>query len=80
MYTTLISKKITELKNINNSVMKRVTIWEKNATEIVEKDFQNAIRSIMMSTPLNKNTNKNDKKISSGISESIELNNLLIKY
>jgi len=33
-----------------------------------------------MSTPLNKNTNKNDKKISSGISESIELNNLLIKY
>jgi len=26
MYTTLISKKITELKNINDGVMKRVTI------------------------------------------------------
>jgi hypothetical protein len=79
--TIQLSRKIAELTTANDAVTKGITLTDKvNHTEIEKKEFQSAIRPIMMLTPLNKNTNKNDSKISSGIIENVQLNNQLIEY
>ncbi len=75
------SKKITDFSIINEKIIKGIALIDKfQHTEIEKNEFQSAIRPIMMLTPLNKNTKKNDIKISSGIIENIEFNNQLIEY
>ena len=79
--TIQLSKKIKDFSSVNENVIKGITLIDKfQHTEIEKNEFQSAIRPIMMLTPLNKNTKKNDIKISSGIIENIEFNNQLIEY
>ena len=45
-----------------------------------KKIFVNAIHDLLKLTPINKNVNRHDIKISEGIISNIEIKNLLIKY
>jgi hypothetical protein len=79
--TLQLSRKIDNFKSLNESVLKGVLLLDKTAhTDSEKKDFQNAIIRLQVLTPLYKNTNKNDSKISSGIIENNELNKLLLEY
>jgi len=79
--TIQLSKKIADFSSVNENVIKGIALIDKvQHTEIEKNEFQSAIRPIMMLTPINKNTKKNDIKISSGIIENIEFNNQLIEY
>jgi hypothetical protein len=79
--TLQLSRKIDNFKSLNESVLKGVLLLDKTAhTDSEKKDFQNAIIRLQVLTPLYKNTNKNDSKISSGIIENNELNKLLSEY
>jgi hypothetical protein len=79
--TVQLSRKIDNFKSLNESVLKGVRLLDKTEhTDSEKKDFQNAIIRLQVLTPLYKNTNKNDSKISSGIIENNELNKLLLEY
>ena len=79
--TLQLSRKIDNFKRLNESVLKGVLLLKKTEhTDSEKKDFQNAIVRLQVLTPLYKNTNKNDSKISSGIIENNELNKLLSEY
>ena len=79
--TIQLSKKIDDFSSVNENVIKGIALIDKfQHTEIEKNEFQSAIRPIMMLTPINKNTKKNDIKISTGIIENIEFNNQLIEY
>jgi len=79
--TIQLSRKIDNFKRLNESVLKGVLLLNKTEhTDSEKKDFQNAIERLQVLTPLYKNTNKNDSKISSGIIENNELNKLLSEY
>jgi|GEM_PF-3548463 len=83
--TIQLSKKIDNFKRLNESVLKGVLLLNKtehtdSENDSEKKDFQNAIERLQVLTPLYKNTNKNDSKISSGIIENNELNKLLSEY
>ena len=74
--TIQLSKKIADFSSVNENVIKGIALIDKvQHSEIEKNEFQSAIRPIMMLTPINKNK-KNDIKISSGIIENIEFNNL----
>ena len=79
--TVQLSRKIDNFKSLNESVLKGVLLLDKTEhTDSEKKDFQKAIVRLQVLTPLYKNTNKNDSKISSGLIENNELNKLLSEY
>jgi hypothetical protein len=79
--TLQLSAKIKSFKNVNETVFKGMLLLEKtHHTEIEKNDFEMAMNRTRVLTPLNKNTNRNDNKISSGIIANNELNNLLLEY
>ena len=79
--TLLLSNKIVAFEKINESISKGILLLNKNThSDLETSNFENAISRIMVLTPLNKNTNKNNSKISNGIIEDVNLNNLIMEY
>jgi len=79
--TLQFSRKIDNFNSLNESVLKGVLLLDKTEhTDSEKEDFQKAIGRLQVLTPLYKNTNKNDSKISSGLIENNELNKLLSEY
>tara|TARA_R110002072_G_scaffold43039_4_gene121134 strand:+ start:3625 stop:4143 length:519 start_codon:yes stop_codon:yes gene_type:complete len=79
--TLLLSTKIVEFEKVNESVSKGILLLNKKTHSDLETiNFEHAISRIMVLTPLNKNTNKNNTKISNGIIDDVNLNNLIMEY
>ena len=79
--TLLLSNKIVEFEKVNESISKGILLLNKKKHSDLETSiFEKAISRIMVLTPLNKNTNKNNSKISNGIIEDVNLNNLIMEY
>ena len=79
--TLLLSNKIVVFEKINESISKGILLLNKKThSDIETSNFENAISRIMILTPLNKNTNKNNSKISNGIIDDVNLNNLIMEY
>lgn len=79
--TLLLSTKIVEFEKVNESVSKGILLLNKKTHSDLETiNFEHAISRIMVLTPLNKNTNKNNTKISNGIIDDANLNNLIMEY
>ena len=79
--TLLLSNKIVEFEKINESISKGILLLNKKKHSDLETSiFEKAISRIMVLTPLNKNTNKNNSKISNGIIDDVNLNNLIMEY
>ena len=79
--TLLLSNKIVAFEKINESISKGILLLNKKThSDLETSNFEKAISRIMVLTPLNKNTNKNNSKISNGIIEDVNLNNLIMEY
>ena len=79
--TIKISEQERIFKGFQESVLNGKDLLSKTSHSNEEKKiFVNAIHDLLKLTPINKNVNRHDIKISEGIISNIEIKNLLIKY
>ena len=79
--TIKISEQERIFKGFQESVLNGKDLLSKTSHSNEEKKiFINAIHDLLKLTPINKNVNRHDIKISEGIISNIEIKNLLIKY